>query len=153
MSSSLSLEVLLVGWVVSKSGWLRRAGEGLELMKGALVGGCGGDVVMEEESVGRDGGGPMVDGEVVCVADLLSECGSVLFRVWAVVVVGCGLWVSRLGGLRGWNDGGYECIVDHLVSLVGDVGVLVGSVLWRVAWSGCGGVLGVVTAVVRRLGG
>jgi hypothetical protein len=51
------------------------------------------------------------------------------------------------------DDGGYECIVDHLVGLVGDIGVLVGSVLWGVAWSGCGGVLGVVSAVVRRLGG
>jgi hypothetical protein len=75
----------------------------LELVKRALVGGVGGDVVMEEEFVGRDGGGPVVDGEVVCVTDLLSECGSVLFRVWSVVVVGCGVWVSRLGGLRGWT--------------------------------------------------
>ena len=37
-----------------------RAGDGLELLEGALVGGVGGDVVMEEEFAGCDGGEGMV---------------------------------------------------------------------------------------------
>ena len=155
MSSSLSLEMLLAGRLGCEqvgviAHVVGRAGEGLELVDGALVGGMGGHVVMEEEFAGREGGEHML---VVWVAELSAECGSVLFRLWSVVARVCRRCSGGWSDFRGGDDGGDKCVVNHLVSLVGDVRVVVGTGMWWIAWAGCGGVLGVVSAVVRGFGG
>ena len=67
-----------------------RAGEGLESVESALVGGVGGDVVVEEEFAGCDGGEDVVGGGLVlCVTELLVGFGRVLFRLWSVVAWVC----------------------------------------------------------------
>ena len=103
------------------------------MVEGALVGGMGGDVVMEEEFAGRDGGEDVVGGGLVlCITELLVGCGSVLFRLAARV---CGRWGSSWIGFHGIDDGGDECVVNHLIGLVGDVWVVVGNGWWWITWA------------------
>ena len=87
------------------AGMVVHAGEGLEVEEGALVGDGVSEVVREEE-IGVFG------------TDLVSDCGSVLARRWSVVGSGCRWWCRSCVVFLGMNDGGNECIVDHLVGLV-----------------------------------